>query len=324
MTLADSGITFATHLPNMKKAFLAFLLIMAVHSHAQSVFGYWYGNANVKTKSSANNYLIELVLQPDKSQVKGLLNYYFKNTFRSLAVKGSYNATSRQLFLYDIPMTYFGSFSAMEVDCIMSMAGTLRISQVGANLYGSLVAPPDYKRMCPDIMFDLKLNADASKIDSVLKDISEFKENYQVWKPEKKDTLVSVAVTPPPKKIINYVTEKQFIERQNVISEEIEVESDSLVVSLYDNGEIDGDIISIFYNKNLILNSQKLTHKSIKLNLRLDTKLEANEISMFAENLGLIAPNTALMIIDDGVKKHEIRVSSNLEKTSSVKIKRKK
>jgi hypothetical protein len=308
----------------MKKVFTAALLCMAIASYSQTVFGYWYGNANVKTKSSANNYLIELVLQPEKTQVKGMLNYYFKNTYRSLPVKGSYNAASRQLFLYNIPLTYFGSFAAMEVDCIMDMRGTLRISQIGSNLYGSFVAPPDYKRMCPDILFDLTLNADASKIDSVLKDISEFKENYQVWTPEKKDTLVAVSVTPPPKKVINYVTEKQFTERENVVTSEIEVASDSLIISMYDNGEIDGDIISIFYNKNLILNSQKLTHKSIRINLRLDPQLEANEISMFAENLGLIAPNTALMIIDDGTKKHEIRVSSNLEKTSTIKIRRKK
>jgi hypothetical protein len=308
----------------MKKTFTALLLFITATSYSQSVFGYWYGNANVKTKGSASNYLIELVLQPEKSQVKGMLNYYFKTTYRSLAVKGTYNTTSRQLFLYNIPLTYFGSLSSMEVDCVMDMRGTLRISQVGSSLYGSFIAPPDYKRMCPEILFDLTLNADASKIDSVLKEISEFKEKYQVWLPEKKDTLVAVAVTPPPKKVINYVTEKQFTERENVVTNEIEVESDSLVISMYDNGEIDGDIISIFYNKNLILNSQKLTHKSIRINLRLDPQLEANEISMFAENLGLIAPNTALMVIDDGVKKHEIRVSSNLEKTSTVKIKRKK
>jgi hypothetical protein len=308
----------------MKKVLIAALLLTAVTSYSQTIFGYWYGNANVKTKSSANNYLIELVLQPEKTQVKGMLNYYFKNTYRSLPVKGTYSPASRQLYLYNIPVTYFGSFSAMEVDCVMDMRGTLRISQVGSNLYGSFVSPPDYKRMCPEILFDLSLNADASKIDSVLKDISEFKEKYQVWVPEKQDTIIGVAVTPPPKKVINYVTEKQFTERENVVTDEIEVESDSITISMYDNGEIDGDIISIFYNKNLILNSQKLTHKSIRINLRLNPQLEANEISMFAENLGLIAPNTALMIIDDGVKKHEIRVSSNLEKTSTIKIKRKK
>ena len=36
----------------MKKLFLLITLIISLHSGAQSVFGYWYGKANVKTKSS--------------------------------------------------------------------------------------------------------------------------------------------------------------------------------------------------------------------------------------------------------------------------------
>jgi hypothetical protein len=45
---------------------------------------------------------------------------------------------------------------------------------------------------------------------------------------------------------------------------------------------------------------------------------------MFAENLGLIPPNTALMVITDGKKKYEIRLASNLEKNATIRIRRKK
>ena len=91
-----------------------------------------------------------------------------------------------------------------------------------------------------------------------------------------------------------------------------------------DNGEIDGDIISVFYNEGLILNSQKLTHKSIRIDVVLDSTKEYNEVSMYAENLGLIPPNTALMIVNDGKNKFNIRLSSNLEKNATIRIKRKK
>jgi hypothetical protein len=305
----------------MKKGFLIVLLFISLHTYSQTVFGYWYGNANVKTNSSANNYLVELVLQPEKNYVKGVLNYFFKTSYRSLQVQGNYNPTTRLLSLYNIPVTYHGSLSAMEVDCPMNIQAVLRVSRTGSVLSGAFMSLPDYKNMCPDIKFDLEMNADISKKDSVLKAISEYKENYQVWKPQIEDTLVSAVVT--PRKVVNYVTEKEYTQRQNVVVNEIEVESDSLIVSLYDNGEIDGDIISIFYNQQLILNSQKLTHKSIKINMVLDNKLTANEISMFAENLGLIPPNTALMVIDDGKKKHEMRLSSSLEKNATIRIKRK-
>ena len=93
----------------MKKIIFPFLLLLAINSSSQSVFGYWYGFANVKTNNATNNYLVELILQPEKGFVKGILNYYFKDSYRSLQVKGNYNANTRQVSLYDIPITYHGS-----------------------------------------------------------------------------------------------------------------------------------------------------------------------------------------------------------------------
>ncbi len=306
----------------MKRIPLILFLACSLTSHSQSVFGYWYGFANVKTNNSANNYLVELVLQPEKNYVKGVLNYYFKNTYRSLQVKGNYNAANRQLALYDIPVVYHGSLAKFEVDCIMNLQAKLMVAKAGSSLKGSFIALPDYKNICADITFYLTLNADASKKDSVLKAISEYKENYQVWQPSYNDTAVAVTVV--PRKVINYVTEKEYTKRENVVVNEIEVTSDSLRVDVYDNGEIDGDIISVFYNQQLILFNQKLTHKSIHINLVLDSTKEYNEITMFAENLGLIPPNTALMVITDGKNKYDIRLSSNMEKNAAIRIRKKK
>jgi hypothetical protein len=132
-----------------------------------------------------------------------------------------------------------------------------------------------------------------------------------------------VAVNITPRKVVNYVTENEFTKRESVVVNEIEVNSDSLRVDVYDNGEIDGDIISVFYNQQLILYNQKLTHKSIHIDLVLDSTKGNNEISMFAENLGLIPPNTALMIIHDGKDKYEVRLSSSLEKNGVIRIRKK-
>ena len=306
----------------MKKIYFFFLLFVSIHSSSQTVFGYWYGYANEKTNSSASNYLVELILQPEKNYVTGVLNYYFKNTYRGIQVKGNYDPASRQLSLYDVPVAYYGSITNFEVDCIMNMRATLRVAQAGSTLQGSFNSLPGYRYTCPDVNINLKLDSTVSSKDSVKKAISEFKEHYQVWKPTAEDTLIAVSTV--PRKVINYVTEKEFTNRKNVITHEVEVESDSIRVDVYDNGEIDGDIISVFYNQQLILNSQKLTHKSIHIDLVLDTAKNSNEISMFAENLGLIPPNTALMVIRDGKNKFEIPVSSNLDKNATISIKRKK
>lgn len=305
----------------MKKLCFLFLLFLTCHVQAQTVFGYWYGPVYAKTNSSANNYLVELVLQPEKNFVKGILNYYFKDTYRSMQVQGNYNATTRQLSLYNIPIVYHGSVSGMEVDCPMNIRATLRVAQAGSILQGSFISLPDYKYTCPELSFSFTLNADISKKDSVLKAMSEYKENYQVWKPQLEDTLVQVATV--PRKVVNYVTENEFTKRQKVVTQEIEFDSDSLRIDVYDNGEVDGDMISLFYNDQLVLNNQKLTHKSIRLNVVLDSSKASNEISMFAENLGLIPPNTALMSITDGINKYEVKISSTLEKNATIRLKRK-
>ncbi len=304
----------------MRKILVIAILFCSVHSQAQTVFGYWYGDANVKTSNSTNNYLVELILQPEKSYVKGVLNYYFRDIYRSIEVKGNYNANTRELNLYDIPIVYHASIANLEVDCIMNLRATLRVAQAGSDLVGTFTGLPDYRNTCTPINFNLHFNSDISKKDSVMKAIAEYKESYQVWKPTSVDTVVAFNVN--PRKLTNYVTENEFTKRENVVINEIEVDSDTLKVDVYDNGEIDGDIISVFFNKELILNNQKLTHKSIHLTLPIDSLAAYNEISMFAENLGLIPPNTALMVVIDGKTRHEIRVSSNMEKNATIRFKK--
>jgi hypothetical protein len=306
----------------MKKTILLAALLIAVHSYSQSVFGYWYGRANVKTNASANNYLVEMILQPEKNYVTGIMNYYFKNTYRSLQVKGNFNKATRELILYNIPVTYHGSITNREVDCMMDLRGKLMVAKAGSAITGQFISLPDFKLMCSDINFHLALNADISKKDSVLKEMSEFKEAYQVWKPSPADTITAAVVI--QRKVINYVVENRYRERENVVSEEIEVDSDSLNVDFYDNGEVDGDSISVFFNNQLLAFSQRLSEKALHFKLGLDTFKEINELSMFADNLGTIPPNTALMVINDGKNKFHIRLTSNLQTNGTVRIKRKK
>lgn len=306
----------------MKKLVLLSLLFVATQSFSQSVFGYWYGIANIKSSGSANNYLVELILQPEKGYVKGLLNYYFKNTYRSLQVKGNYNNTTRRLSLYDVPVTFHGSSNNMQVDCMMNMQATLQVAKTTSSLKGAFVSLPEYKYTCPDINFTLTLNADISKQDSVLKAIREYKETYQVWTPSAFDTLAAVNVI--QRKVTNYVVQAEFKKRESIVANEIEVETDSIKVDFYDNGEIDGDSISVFFNDQLLIANQRLGTWPLHFDLKLDPSREVNELSMFADNLGSIPPNTALMIVYDGKKRTDIRLSSNYEKNATVRIRTKK
>ncbi|MBI1341821.1 MAG: hypothetical protein GC171_02680 [Terrimonas sp.] len=306
----------------MKKILVTILFFIAISSNGQHVEGYWYGNANVKVNSSASNYLVELILKQEGNNITGVLSYYFKNTFRSFHVKGTYNPYSRLVFIKEIPISYYGSSMNMDVDCIMDFAATLRVAKVGSSLNGSFQSLPQYKYTCPPIDFSLKLNKDISNQDSVAFAIRTLKESFQVWKPDEADTLVAVSIQ--PRKVINYYIDNQYKERTNELVKEIEVDADSVQVDFYDNGEIDGDSISVFFNNQIIAFSQRLSTRSIHFDIPLDTTRAYNEISMFAENLGLIPPNTALMIVNDGKKKYELRLTSDLQKNATIRLRRKR
>jgi hypothetical protein len=107
------------------------------------------------------------------------------------------------------------------------------------------------------------------------------------------------------------------------VEKEIMVDSDSVTVDFYDNGEIDGDSISVFYNDQLITFNRKLSTRSLQFKLGLDPNKEVNEITMFADNLGTIPPNTALMLVNDGKNRFDVRLSSNLQKSATVRLRRK-
>jgi PKD repeat protein len=100
-------------------------------------------------------------------------------------------------------------------------------------------------------------------------------------------------------------------QRQNNLLKEIEVTGDSLSVSFYDNAEIDGDSVTIVYNNKLVVTHLFLTDKPTTFMLPVDKTATRNELIMYAENLGSIPPNTALMIVYDGKKRHEISISSS-------------
>jgi hypothetical protein len=305
----------------MKKFLFLLLIAAAINTKAQDVMGYWYGTGSVVNANSANNYLVELILKQNKSSVKAIMNYYFRNTYRSIQLNGSYNSMTRQLSLFNIPVPYFGSTDKLQVDCQMDFVAIHRVAKAGSNLTGRFMGREGYKYTCPEISFDLKLNTDAGNQDSVLIALQNFKETYQLWTPSARDTFVQATVQQRP--IQNIVVNNEYKERVTDIQKEIETSSDSVQVDLYDNGEIDGDSISVFFNDQLLGSNLRLSTRSIHLNIRLDTTREFNQLSMFANNLGSIPPNTALMLVSDGKNRYEVRLSSNLEKNAAVRIRKK-
>ena len=99
--------------------------------------------------------------------------------------------------------------------------------------------------------------------------------------------------------------------------------ADSLTLTLYDNGQVDGDTVSLVLNGQIIIPRQGLTTRAITHVIRLDKNTgDSLQLVMYAENLGLIPPNTGLLVIQDGNNRHEVRFSGDLEQNAAITLKR--
>ena len=96
--------------------------------------------------------------------------------------------------------------------------------------------------------------------------------------------------------------------------------TDTVLVTLYDNGEIDGDSVSLFLNNDLILQHYKLTAQAKVLALPIDKSLPVNRLLLFAENLGRLPPNTALMEVTVHGKTYELFLSTDYKRNASVEF----
>lgn len=298
---------------------MAMLLLLSIGSSAQSVTGKWYGVGNANMNGSNNNYLIELILVQSGSAVTGEFNYYFKNGYFPNKIKGKYDSKSRRLQITATPVTYYRSSAINGVECMMEGFFTLLVSKTGNNLKGKFSSSEFYALTCPEII----MNLNPAKEEREQKEREELIiEEKDLGIKEERKIENAVPVVPVALKEAT-ATQKQFIQRTNVDMGTIEVESSEITLQIIDNGEIDKDSVSIFYNNVILAEKQELSKNGLSYNITLDAGREINEISMFAENLGVIPPNTAVLIIFDGKKRYEVSLTSTYQTNGTVKVRKK-
>jgi hypothetical protein len=149
-----------------------------------------------------------------------------------------------------------------------------------------------------------------------------------IKKPEQKTTPPPTVVAPPkeekdaPIKVPKPVLPKPDVirKRSNELVKTLYTSAKEIKIDLYDNGEIDGDSISVYDNNRLIVSRKGLSDKPISFTVKLNEDEPVHEFTMVAENLGSIPPNTALMIVNAGGKRYELFITSNEQKNAKVII----
>jgi hypothetical protein len=134
-----------------------------------------------------------------------------------------------------------------------------------------------------------------------------------------KDTIVTKAAIKPKIAIAENQLEKKLLGRENKEFKRIQLKDKKFTIEVYDNGTVDDDTISVFYNGKAIFSKRKINVVPLKYEVNLEEGKKLHNIVLFAENLGSIPPNTALVIITTASgKRYELFASSNLNENAEI------
>jgi len=282
-------------------------------SLAQQVNGHWYGVGKVAVPGEHSAYLAELILKQKGKTVTGELQYYFRDSLFKLSVNGLFNSSNRLLSFKPIPFIYYLSRSTRNgIDCMLTGNFTLIVNRTESILIGTFESDAAHMYTAPAIQFRFRHSTDsiATKVDKSIQTEEDEAVTDTVEAPVVIDSTIIV-----PKKI-----DSLFQSREKIFVREIEISGGPLRLELYDNGSIDYDSVSVYLNNQLLIPKVKLDHKAIRKTILLDSTLAFNELSMFAENLGMVPPNTAALIVYDGNKRHELILTSDLNRTATIRL----
>ena len=171
-----------------------------------------------------------------------------------------------------------------------------------------------FNRFGIGIVFEINSILDYLKSDQLR--FMEVPHFYQVVYPkkiEKVDHLSSTAgtLTTLPTKLKNRAV--------NVASKSIKVDSNKVVFELYDHMIEDGDIVSINFNGDWVIENRKITSKPYELKVQLNP-VGKNYIILHAENVGRRPPNTMAVSYMYNGKKKQIIMKADLNTSEMIEI----
>jgi hypothetical protein len=276
----------------MRLILALFLCLMTSVLGAQDLNGIWRGTLTPQAGGCFPVYYLELQISTMNNTISGnAYDYFDKARYVRLDFNGRFNANTKRLVLIEekllnvqIPRECFACIKTYD----------LTYSQNGKNefLTGDFKGfAADRTTPCPPGRITLQRML-----------TPEFPVQVR-----QNDTLAKIQQS------------LQLKPREKEVVKVYQLDTSHVKIEIYDNAEIDNDTVSVFLNNTLLLYKKRLTDKALLLTLSAFPGTEY-ELMMYADNLGSIPPNTALMVITSGKHKYELRVSSSEQKSAVVKF----
>ncbi|MEO7307298.1 MAG: hypothetical protein ABIR78_07025 [Ferruginibacter sp.] len=321
------------------------LFLLAIDLPAQNITGTWEGNLGndqylqlniIQTGDKICGYTYDHVNADKRSFCKAFFEGRYDKEKKKLLISGKYflqNSGGHVLMRLSLAYQIVNGVEILEqkptgasvLSSMLSIFGIIGDDPLEAESsadYVKIKKVSDQPYELIELMKDC-IARDKKKTDTVVKNVVPPKRKdslppvVKIIPPQiPKDSLPPVVNPPVVVKKENLPLPKTFTERKNKEQSRITVDVKSINLKVYDNAIMDGDTVSILYNGKLLLSHQLLSEKAIELNLELDEKQTHHEIILFAENLGSIPPNTALIVITAGTKRYELFASASLEENA--------
>jgi len=275
--------------------------------NAQDLTGFWKGKLTQDSGGYAPQYVLELNINQKNKKISGVSNAYLGSVVvGKLSFSGYFEKDSIYLneFRYGViekilPPDYFL--------CIKNF--TLKYKSTGS--LETLTGRWDGVTYAKD-----ELGKDEPFTDAfgVKKEVLDCIPGLIFL--SKNDSLH--IQTPVP---TQYQTFKDSLYRTQInVIEEVDVENKIIQIALSDYEKVDGDKVTIIFNKDTIAEKVAIRKSPTFFTLNLSNQYINNELLIYAENLGRIPPNTCSIKIIDGDKTRIIYLSSDFKYTGAIHI----
>lgn len=113
--------------------------------------------------------------------------------------------------------------------------------------------------------------------------------------------------------------DEDTLNRENQIQAEVVIENSEFILDLWDNGEEDGDVLTILIDGVVFQEGIKLLNEHQQIPIKLESG-KTYILSVVAVSEGLYPPCTAVVIIKDGENENTVTITSDTQTNGSIKL----